>query len=153
MTDKSNGLAVAALIISIGTAAFSIYQWWNSERSSRINAAMEVSKHYLEDKELNAARMEINMMVSVKQQTVSVESSLATRAYISWLNYVAFLSNNERLDPDYLAELLTCDIISKGQMVRQFAKNPNPNLQSVSVSDIDEFARRLRSDHRCKPTN
>jgi hypothetical protein len=42
--NAANITATIALFVSIATAAFSIYQWYFSQREARINAAIEISK-------------------------------------------------------------------------------------------------------------
>jgi hypothetical protein len=52
MTRKEYPIAVAALIISLLSATFSVYQFFDGERQAHINSALEISKAYLMDKEV-----------------------------------------------------------------------------------------------------
>ena len=47
-------------MVSIGAAAFSVYQWWSGGRSERIRAAIEVSNKYI-DQAIDADRRSVGL--------------------------------------------------------------------------------------------
>jgi hypothetical protein len=59
MANTSDLIATTALVVSILSAGFSVYQWDQSERESKIVAAIDVSRKYVEDKDISATLREL----------------------------------------------------------------------------------------------
>ena len=70
---------------------FSFFQWWSSEQKNRISAAIDLSKMYLSDREMNSRYLLLfNYEPGAKRDG---EEYLRERAYVDFLNYVAHLAN------------------------------------------------------------
>jgi hypothetical protein len=107
--NAANITATIALFVSIATAAFSIYQRYFSQREARINAAIEISKSFYAksfDKKLAVA---LESLFS-KGPKLSIEQETLIFTFANDLEYIAFLSNTERIDEGYLSNTLKCAI-------------------------------------------
>ena len=106
MAEKSSLVAKFALVVSIGAAAFAVYQWWSSGRNERIRAAMEISNKYIDqvvdpDLSLNA--------YYAGQAGPEVRTYIAN--HFARLEYIAYLGNVGLINVDYLSQFLVCSIV------------------------------------------
>jgi len=109
MAEKSNVIAIVALCISIGSAAFSLYQWWNSQTDSKINAAIEISKNYIQDRDQERPIHLLSLRLNPKNKFTSEQSEELSR-YMARLEYYALLINNRRVDETFVAWVIVCDM-------------------------------------------
>jgi hypothetical protein len=103
MAEKPSTVAIVALCLSIGTAAFAVFQWWKGTQDSRINAAIELSnKHIAETTVSGSAIPDL-----ARKQLIGTGTA---ERYINRLEYTAYLANDGRIDVNYLALSLRCEI-------------------------------------------
>lgn len=107
---RASWQAQMAFYLSLATAAFSAFQWWNSKREHRINIAMELSRIYERDMPRNlidAATEELHTDIYVTENNQLQNLKLTDvqfkelRYYAASLEYVAFLANTGKIDPEY----------------------------------------------------
>jgi hypothetical protein len=107
--STTTNVAIAALIVSIAGGTFSFYQWLNSESENRISVAVEISKNYLKERDQTASFLVLKTIYNGADSISSDEAEKIAR-YADLLSYIAFLTNNNRLDKSYLADTIACDI-------------------------------------------
>lgn len=108
MAEKPSMVAVIALCLSAATAVFSIYQWWSTQQESRINAAIDISKTYLRERDVINTLM-FGVYVGWPRR-LEDDELLKLARHLEFLNYVAFLGITEKLDRSYLSPALVCEI-------------------------------------------
>jgi hypothetical protein len=147
MAKESNTVAILALCVSIGTAAFSIYQWRSSQTESKINSAIEISKQYIRDKELSNGR---NELISAQEEipTAGTAAAYSFREYIDYLEYISYLANNSRVDEQYISPTLQCDIWEASVLLVDIGKKhsikfdePEINIFAGRISPGGSFPR------------
>lgn len=143
--DRPSWVAIIALCLSIGTATFSVFQWWSGTRETAINAAINVSQKYIQDSDLAKGRNELYELPLQKEGTHIPHGREAEsiKAFILFLEYVSYLTNNERLDERYLLRALKCDVVQvkfKLDLVTHFY-----GIQ-FDLPDLNRFAERLGRD-------
>jgi hypothetical protein len=106
MAEKSNLVAKLALVVSIGAAAFSVYQWWSGGRSERIRAAIEVSNKYI-DQAIDADYVVDGYRAGERNP----EEIAGVAKHYARLEYVAYLGNVGLINVNYLSPFLTCSIV------------------------------------------
>jgi hypothetical protein len=116
MAEKSSLVAKFALVVSIGAAAFSVYQWWSSGRSERIRAAIEVSNKFI-DQAIDAEYIANAFQAGEKTPEALAE---VTKHYAR-LEYVAYLGNVGLINVNYLSQFLICSIVD---MPASLERNP-----------------------------
>lgn len=125
--------AQVAFYVSLATATFSAFQWWQGRREDRIKAAIEISRDYLKDERIDRLRQIVqdtlgSKVILGKQYSPEQEAELII--YFRRLDYLSFLLNHQRVDPNYVAETMKCDMI----------------LAALSLADTTpEFTRETRS--------
>lgn len=114
MSERASPTAIIALCISIGTAGFSAFQWWNNERAARINSAIDISKYYMKEKNTEvaahvywAARGEIG---EKEKEKFRKENRDGVARHYNFLYYVALLSDTDTISKDHLWIELQCDV-------------------------------------------
>jgi hypothetical protein len=117
MAEKSSLVARSALVVSIGAAAFSVYQWWSSGRYERIRAAIEISNKYI-DQAIDADQR--------ADEYWAGQSGPETRADIAKhyarLEYIAYLGNVGLINIHYLSQFLICSIVNMPASVERNQK-------------------------------
>jgi hypothetical protein len=108
MAAKKDPIAIVALCISIVTAVFSVYQWWNNEKESRVNAAIEISRNNLKDRDERTMAAVVKIITG---NEISLEDAMLISLHADQLEYIAFLANANKLDKSYLSVALNCDIV------------------------------------------
>lgn len=103
------GLSALSIVITLGSVGFTAYQWSYMQHQTQISAAVELSRIYLIDKEI-AQRFALVLEASPAEAKGNYEKFLAARAYIDFVEYIAFLINHNRADNAYLAVRIKCDI-------------------------------------------
>jgi hypothetical protein len=82
MSEKPSVTAVLALLISLGTAAFSLYQWTAAQEEKKITIAVDISKSFLLDNDAPRRIEILRRYVGGAQNISEVDKSSA----ISYLN-------------------------------------------------------------------
>jgi hypothetical protein len=97
MAERSGLIAKTALGISVASFGFSAFQWWNTEGESRITAAIEISKRFLEEppKEYPEDQVERHKAIQIHARRIT---------------YIAYLMNQGRLDVRYVSPAIKCEI-------------------------------------------
>lgn len=108
----------------LGVVAFglSIYQWTVAQQQLRIAAAIEISKAYLQDKELRTLQAQIVDSDQAIEPRYD-ESNLKIRAFVDLNNYIAHLANEGLIENDYLASRIICDIAWLDEVVKKRRKD------------------------------
>jgi hypothetical protein len=99
--------ALVALVLSVISTGFGVYQWWSSGRDEKIRAAIELSDRYIDqrvDAELYLNKFRAGQG-GAKELLEPVQNQFAR------LTYVAFLANRGYVDPNYLSQRLICDLV------------------------------------------
>jgi hypothetical protein len=107
--------SVIAICISLGTFGFSVYQSRDTQHEHRINAAIELSKMYLQDKEISD-RYAMILNYDPKKAR-SNDEFLRERSFVDLINYIATLANQNLIDNHYLSWRIKCDIYFVGKIV------------------------------------
>jgi hypothetical protein len=116
------GLAILGSVVSLATAAFSGYQWWNSQREAGIAAAIEISKNWEQDIELIERKRTIAiLMIQIKPEESQKKRSEDSN-YFRRLEYIAYLINHGRLHEDYLSASIKCDITVAPELIEGLKK-------------------------------
>jgi hypothetical protein len=136
MAEPASVIAKVALFISIGTAAFSIYQWWNTQREDRIKNAIEISKSYYKDVDTLTQRA---VMLAYKGQKVSPQQILLIGQMTDQMEYIALLTNHGKLDQDFLSQDIQCAMLFVLGAHAQL-KTTFPPLEEVKLREINKFA-------------
>lgn len=108
-------ISIGTGVISIATAVFSVYQWFDTQRQQRISAAIEFSEDYLHDPEIVGSYAKI--LDYDPKKTISNEEMLQERSFIDLLNYIAALANVDLIDNRYLSWRIKCDIYYVGKFI------------------------------------
>jgi hypothetical protein len=111
MAKKPITVAIFALGLSIWSTGLSGYQFWNSRRESRITTAVEISRNYLKDRDVETAALIFS--INRDEQTgvvLATEQLHRIIRHFDVFEYVALLVLNDRLDRSYLSESLICDM-------------------------------------------
>ena len=132
MRERSTAanVATAALVVSIVSAAFSIFQWLNSERESRIAVAVDISRNYLKERDQNASALVLKA-VTGGADSISQTELEAIGRYSDLLSYIALLANNNRLDKAYLADTVACDIFYANKAIgilKKYFEKQDPEM-------------------------
>jgi hypothetical protein len=146
MSRLTDRLAVAAFCLSIGTAAFSIFQWWNTEKQNRITAAIELSKNFIKD--TDPETVEAVWAAAKSPAKISVNQLTLFAKFGDQLNYIALLANKGRIDRDYLHPSIDCSVIvlakiapvvfEKNPILLQFSRAAGPG----GSNNLQEYARK-----------
>jgi hypothetical protein len=131
-------LSIVTGLISIAAAAFSVYQWFDTQRQQRISAAIEFSKDYLHDPEM-VDRYAKLLDDDPKKRPMSNEDMLKERSFIDLLNYIAALANVDLIDNRYLSWRIKCDIYYVGRFIV-----PNRPDIANAMKDITRYV----TEHR-----
>jgi hypothetical protein len=141
--EKPSKVAIIALCLSIGTAAFSIYQWWSGQRASRIAAAVGISNRYIYPYDLGERMYE-------ERQSASPDDMRRFEAYSNRLEYIAFLANRDLIDADYIPQILQCDILFTSGIIKHLQKDRKVQVAMLSPNlEMEAFTRRLRGPLPC----
>jgi hypothetical protein len=135
MAEPTSVTAKVALFISIGTAAFSIYQWWNTQREDRIKNAIEISKSYYKD---NDTPTQLALMLAYKGQKVSPQQILLIGQMTDQMEYIALLTNHGKLDRDFLSQDIQCAMLFVLGAHAQL-KTIFPPLEAIKLLEINKF--------------
>src|SRR5262245_50252692 len=108
MAEKSGGpVAIFALVVSVGAAAFSVYQWWSGGRSERIRAAIETSNKYIEQ------AIDPNYLADqYARGELGAEGRVEIEKHYARLEYIAYLGNVGLINVNYLSPFLVCSIVN-----------------------------------------
>jgi predicted ATP-binding protein involved in virulence len=140
---KSSPTAIVALCISIASAVFSFFQWWNSRAESRINAAIEVSKANLRERDLNTMAAVIKVLTS--NEPLTAKEMLLLGDHADQLEYIAFLANTGKLDKSYLSVSIVCDVAITNAAIQKL-KEKIPPMAKSPEHQMEEFSRTAKCD-------
>jgi hypothetical protein len=120
MAEPASSVAKIALLVSVGTALFSAFQWWNSRQENRINAAIEISRNYLRDRDYQVT----STLYSVGASKFDPGTLDMPRIghHLEFLEYVALLTLTNKIDKTYLSPALICDIAQAEGALRIIGK-------------------------------
>lgn len=138
MADTPSKTAIAALSISILTACFSIFQWWNTEKQARILTAIDVSRNfYKESNQLSVAIIE----VARGKELSDDEADRLSRGQ-DYLNYIAKLANENQLDKTFLSRDMHCMMLELQQLHDNKLKELGPTFSKTAFEypDLRKFA-------------
>jgi hypothetical protein len=145
VAEKPSSVAIIALCISIGTAAFSVYQFWNSQREDRIRTAVEISRNFAHDQDELA--IEAIVIADLHKSKLSNEQLIRLAKLGDQLEYVSFLANTKRIDEEYLSSSIKCTIL--------FFNMAIDNLKDVTGLDqrdqITKFSSRVQCNLKGLP--
>src|SRR5688572_15880729 len=122
MAEKPSWTAMAALVVSVSTAAFSWYQWRTEGAEERIRYTVEVSKEYVQEAtttQLDSLIPRIPSQPSV--QPLSTDEAEKLYRYLGRMEYIAFLANHGLMDVGFMPSALKCDIYRIGTAVEKMA--------------------------------
>lgn len=141
-------VAIIALLVSIGTACFSVYQWEGTESAAKRDAAIDFSVKLLDDEKMTDAQNEMLVLKTelnnpYSHEPLDLDKVYLARRYLSKMEYVAYLINSGRLDIHYVAPYVRCNIefawyiADKPPLIRQF-----DNIQTTEIQKLhnSEFA-------------
>lgn len=122
MAEKSGSSAIAiiALCVSIAGFGFTFYQWWKGEREAQIAAAIEVSRKLAEMPEDKNRKLLEAGLALFRDHTVTTEQATKLYQHMRDLDYVAYLTNRNRIDLDYLSEEMKCAMYAAHKTTEQF---------------------------------
>jgi hypothetical protein len=141
MAESPSKTAKVALAISILTACFSIFQWWNTEKEARISAAIDVSRNYYKD--LNLPQVHALMKAYVGGDLSHDELQLFVRE-ADYLNYIAKLANENKLDKTFLSRDIHCAMLLTLQAHDNDAKwYDAPVASGLDRPDLRKFAQSI----------
>jgi hypothetical protein len=146
MATLSDKIAALALVVSIVTGGFTLYQWLNTENENCIVAAIEISNKYLADKDIQT------IMHKLRYKSVTSDEEAVVYRLLFRLNYIAYLANLGRVNRDYLALQISCDIryahdYSVDENKRENKRYNIPdNFVPINIPAMEEF---IRKGHPC----
>jgi hypothetical protein len=132
-------LAVFGSVLSVTTAIFSAFQWWGGQRDIRINAAIDISRKYIEDGDLAKGRKEL-FAAQQKTPTAGSPEADAMLTYIRFLEYVSYLANTGRVDDTYLIASMRCDIWQANVALKAMTERVNKKEFKFERPDITRFS-------------
>jgi hypothetical protein len=134
MAERPQTIAIIALCLSIGTASFSVYQWWRAQRESIINASIEVTRNYIRQSDHDRAPATLRSMntpgvaIAVKPPDWEI-----VRRYMAELEYIAFLLNESRLNEDFVAPSIIFDIKCNYELLAEVQRDKVWQLSSEQM--------------------
>jgi hypothetical protein len=132
-------IAVIALFVSISTAGFSFFQWWNSEREARINAAIEISRTFNNRPPLTK---EEDDTPPVPGGQLSPAQATFLMRIVDRSDYIAYLVNHRRVDFDYLSANVKCGLFAA---YKEFAQQKATHKIDLTFTDLERFSARVES--------
>jgi hypothetical protein len=130
-------IAIVSLCLSVATASFTFYQWWNTQQENRITAAIEVSKNYL--KERNQEVFGEVYSAYRNPDEISSEAVLRITRHSDELSYIVFLTNRGRLDPSYLPGDFPCLVSLLSGALKNIKKQYPSVGQEATFEEFDLF--------------
>jgi hypothetical protein len=145
MAEKSSSTAKAAFVLSVLTAAFTAYQWWSSREESRITSAIEISTSYIQDQELAKQQKLLARFIAEPKIKATNDDRRAVYHYIARLEYVAYLINTGRIDPNFIALTIKCDLSTASEAMNIVA--PVHLMEFKGVAELRKISAKF--DHPC----
>jgi hypothetical protein len=131
---KTSAAAWIALVVSLISAGFSIYQWRNGLREARINSSIELSKAYLADHDV--PRNYAMILDFALEKPRDNEAFLRERSFVDRIDYISHLANEGQIDNAYLVSRLKCDI----DFIASTVGPKRPDLQ-FAMTEIVRYAK------------
>ena len=94
LTILGSALTVFGSLLSVGNLWFAAYQWREGKNQARINAAVELSRVYLVDREI-PSRYALFLDDQPKEVSGNYEPFLRARSYLDFLDYIAVLQTSD----------------------------------------------------------
>jgi hypothetical protein len=123
----TNTVAIVSLIISLFSASFALFNWWNSERQARISAAVDYSLKYINDSAAASDRLiyfdvlgrpkEMKTFVSQPGTKEEHDENISAR-HLQRLEYLAFLLTHNKMDVSYISNPLICELIAASEIMK-----------------------------------
>lgn len=135
---RANYLSMISICISVASASFAFYQWRSSQRETKVSAAMEISKNWVQDSGLERQQKILATLATEPGYNVTSEERNDATNYVRRLEYVAFLLNRDKIDETYVAIAIKCDLaaapgmIDKLQFAHKFLFPPALELRKAS---------------------
>lgn len=133
----SDTIAALALFLSIMSAVFALFQWRATEPTALTTATIDLSRKYIEDPQVNQQLMNYR---------IDDSSADINHRLISYLNYIAYLTNEGRLDRRYLAPQITCDM---HEILFHFIDRNTPAEKGFKFIEVAEIKKYLIKDSMC----
>jgi hypothetical protein len=116
--DKTSvQIAAMALVVSLLSSGFAIYQWWTSGRDEKIRATIDVSNKYTEEAVDPNALADSYEIVKNKFQSGTRDftdklqaTPILIKKHFERLEYISYLANRDKLATGYLSQFVICDI-------------------------------------------
>ena len=133
---NSNPLAIVSLCLSVLTASFSAYQWSRGEQERKINAAVDISNNYVNNREL-ASQLVSLAKIGDPNQNISEQQTYDSFHVVYRMQYIAYLIDRGLIDDDYVVQSLKCDMTLASAMVSPLAKRVNSQpLPTVELQKV-----------------
>jgi len=112
-------IAAMALVVSFLSSGFAVYQWWTSGRDEKIRATIEISNKFNEDA-IDPKPLGQSYAVALEEfrsgskeftEIAGLEAPNRIRKHFERLEYISYLANRGKLEPDYMSQFVKCDIV------------------------------------------
>jgi hypothetical protein len=133
VAERPSTVAIIALVVSILTASFSIFQWWTADKELRKTAAIEFSMKFLADEKLEVGFEAVGDSHAVKYDGNSIGE--ASR-YLKTIEYMSWLINTGRYDASYVAPAVLCNIFFTYSLA---AGSPIPAINAAKVVEMKKI--------------
>jgi hypothetical protein len=143
MADPASPTAKWALGISIVVAAFSIFQWFATQKEARISSAIEISRNYFKDRDLAGASALAKAYTGVE---LSDDEALLVARDADFLNYVALLLNAGRLEQQFIEEDIQCAMLVMFQAQANLKESSPALKEFFSSPQIAKFVPRAKCE-------
>lgn len=135
--DKPSTIAIIALCLSIVTAIFSGFQWWNGQRESRIAAAVDISKNFVRSQD---PKIPESLFALTSGKDLNSERLTVVFRAIGEAEYLAYLTNRDRVDFEYLSQAVKCHMYGAAMLTPKFR---SVATFVVELTELPKIAPRL----------
>jgi hypothetical protein len=147
MTEKGGadlaekGIARLALFVSLAAFGFSVFQWWTTERDSKVKASIELSNQLVTNPHLSEMRRVWFQMPKTNAATASnVVNIESTRMLYVYYDFVAALLLNGRVDEKYFPVQLNCELASQYHALEDAAKSDPIYSLAIPLSSLKNLS-------------
>jgi hypothetical protein len=142
MTDRVDWQVQVAFYLSLGSFLFGAFQWWHSEKEGRIKTTVEIGQKYIQDKDVYRqivawTKWEFSDAPWRRDDQPVNDPELVDRwSYIYYLNYIAYLIVEGKIDRSYLPPNLRCALLQAGLSMRKLKQNGRIHLDLKSLENL-----------------